>query len=353
MTAHLGIIADDLTGALDTAAPFAARGLRTVAALVPEAIPAALMQNADIVSLNSLSRHLSAGAAGEAAGRAAALAQAAGVAVPFKKIDSRFRGQPVTESEAVARAFGRSRLLLAPAVPTQQRHVHNGCIVGHGVGQRGIDMRGPTQGRAMAWQIPDTADDDSLAYWAAHVLTADTDCLAVGAHGLGVALATHLGRRPTEFADAPSPTGPVVVVAGSQDPVTAAQLDMLVTCQGVAMISCRDGRVPTAEIGAAPVLVLVSCASVKAAPDPDVGRRFTAAAAPWVAARKPARLIIVGGDTAADLLAGMDCTLVQVQGEVAPGLPRSTVLSGPWQGLDLITKSGGFGDVQTLARLIS
>jgi uncharacterized protein YgbK (DUF1537 family) len=38
----IAIIADDLTGALDSAAPFAARGMDSVVALDPEALETAL-----------------------------------------------------------------------------------------------------------------------------------------------------------------------------------------------------------------------------------------------------------------------------------------------------------------------
>ena len=53
---RLAIIADDLSGALDTAAPFALRGLRSIVALSPAGIAAALRDNPDIVGVSTGSR---------------------------------------------------------------------------------------------------------------------------------------------------------------------------------------------------------------------------------------------------------------------------------------------------------
>ena len=53
MNPTLAIIADDLTGALDSAAPFAGRGLRAVVALGPDGLEAALASGAAVVAVNT------------------------------------------------------------------------------------------------------------------------------------------------------------------------------------------------------------------------------------------------------------------------------------------------------------
>ncbi|MEE1544485.1 MAG: four-carbon acid sugar kinase family protein, partial [Alphaproteobacteria bacterium] len=51
---QVGIVADDLTGAFDAAAPFAARGMTTLVATAPDG----LATDGDVVSLTTASRHL-------------------------------------------------------------------------------------------------------------------------------------------------------------------------------------------------------------------------------------------------------------------------------------------------------
>jgi D-threonate/D-erythronate kinase len=57
-------------------------------------------------------------------------------------------------------------------------------------------------------------------------------------------------------------------------------------------------------------------------------------------------LILIGGDSAFAVLKALNVRVIQPIGEVALGVPVSQV--GPWQ---VVTKAGGFGDVDLLARL--
>jgi hypothetical protein len=143
MGLEIAIIADDLTGALDSAAPFAARGRRVAAALDPDALDEALgiVGAATVVAVNTLTRHLDAAAAAAVAQGAAARCVAAGARLVLKKIDSRMRGNVGAESSAVARALGAGGLVVAPAVPAQGRIVAGGFVRGAGVGAEGIDVR--------------------------------------------------------------------------------------------------------------------------------------------------------------------------------------------------------------------
>ena len=52
------LIADDLTGSLDSAAPFAAMGLTCFVAVAPDALEAALALSPDVVSVNLGTREL-------------------------------------------------------------------------------------------------------------------------------------------------------------------------------------------------------------------------------------------------------------------------------------------------------
>lgn len=105
----LAIVADDLTGALDAAAPFASRGLHTEIALTVEAIPGALSEHPQVISVNIGSREMDVVSAQQAT--AAALAALPPGSRLFKKIDSRLKGHIAAELDIIP---FRSALLLPP-----------------------------------------------------------------------------------------------------------------------------------------------------------------------------------------------------------------------------------------------
>src|SRR5690606_13273759 len=118
------ILADDLTGALDSAAPFAARGMTTLVALSVDDIQAALVRSPDVLSVNLGSREVEATTAYELT--AAALARVPHGALLFKKVDSRLKGNIDAELEA----FSFRSALVAPAIPEFGRVVRNRHVEG-------------------------------------------------------------------------------------------------------------------------------------------------------------------------------------------------------------------------------
>jgi D-threonate/D-erythronate kinase len=72
--------------------------LRAVAALAPEALEEALRAGAEIVAVNTLTRHLPPAAAAAVAEQVARRCLAAGAGSLFKKIDSRLRGHACAEA---------------------------------------------------------------------------------------------------------------------------------------------------------------------------------------------------------------------------------------------------------------
>ena len=123
----LAIVADDLTGALDTAAPFASRGLHVEVALDVGAIAAAVREKPAVLSVTLASREIDATEArGVAAEALAALPPGTRL---FKKVDSRLKGHIAAELDAMP---FRSALV-APAIPAFGRVVRNGHVQGFGV----------------------------------------------------------------------------------------------------------------------------------------------------------------------------------------------------------------------------
>ena len=54
-------------------------------------------------------------------------------------------------------------------------------------------------------------------------------------------------------------------------------------------------------------------------------------------------MIVAGGETLRNLCSALNVTALSITGQAAPGLPRSTIVGGPWQGTTVISKSGAFG----------
>src|SRR5215212_758473 len=105
------VIADDLTGACDSAVQFANVGLRTIVSLDGEA-------DADVVAYSTESRSWS-------------KLQLAMPSIPpacpliFKKIDSTLRGNPRAEILAALDAYGLDTAIVNPAFPEMGRVVEN------------------------------------------------------------------------------------------------------------------------------------------------------------------------------------------------------------------------------------
>ena len=100
---------------------------------------------------------------------------------------------------------------------------------------------------------------------------------------------------------------------------------------------------PPAEPAARPS---ASVAETVAADLADLAARALAAAAV-----RPRALLLVGGDTAYACLRRLHIRRLVLCGEAEPYVPWGRVLGGPWGGLLVVTKAGGFGDRHTLHRI--
>ncbi len=215
----VAIVADDLTGAMDAAAPFARRGAQTRVVVVPEHLAEVLGQGdlPEVLAINTESRHLP---ANEASVRVATVFAALRPLAPhvlFKKIDSTLRGNVVAECLA-ARHSSRRGLLICPAVPAQGRTLCDGQVYVHGkplaATDYGRDARaappveplpvlfareGLTLAVISAAERPgtseaivDAAHETNLQMLARALLDAPQRWLAVGAAGLSEAIAATL-----------------------------------------------------------------------------------------------------------------------------------------------------------------
>jgi uncharacterized protein YgbK (DUF1537 family) len=119
---HLRLVADDLTGALDSAAQFAAPG-QAIPVFLAERLPAAL-PGACAVDLGT--REMAAAGAAALAGRHARLLQPGADVTAFRKLDSLLRGNGGIELAATLGALAVRRCVVAPAFPFHRRVTRGG-----------------------------------------------------------------------------------------------------------------------------------------------------------------------------------------------------------------------------------
>jgi D-threonate/D-erythronate kinase len=277
----LVILADDLTGACDAAAPFAARGLATTVLLARPGRPLRIPVGVDVLAADLDTRRLGRRSAVARTAAAARDAYLAGASALYKKVDSTLRGHVSAELRAVLRGWRLAagvdapapRVVLCPAFPALGRRVVGGRLLVEGQGDlgsvaelAGFEPSSPvivlsietlaSGARAVAAVLSrpgdegmpvlaDATEPRHLTVLAEAAALIDPLPLLAGSAGLATALADRLlgtppagippgggaarssriaASDPPSGGSAWSDSGPWLVVAGSQTAVTAAQV---------------------------------------------------------------------------------------------------------------------------------
>ena len=349
----LRILADDLTGALDAAARFV-----PVAGPVP-----AIWRPVPVlgwpVAVDAGTRAMEADAAAWLTRLLAPVLEEAEPA--FLKIDSLLRGHVAASVRLCAAAF--DHCLIAPAFPEQGRVTAGGrqfraeagawqvlaldlhaALVAQGLAVRRCRPGDPAPEGISLWDAETEADLDQIVA-EGRVLAGRV--LWCGTAGLAGALAGRLA------VPAPVLPGPVLALIGSDHKVSVAQLST--AWKQVHRIT-HGGMEEAAPIarrlahGNAAVAVVV----------PPGGSRAMAAA--HIAAGfarllggldRPGTLVVTGGETLRAVAVALGATMLEVDGELEPGVPTSFLRLGRWHGLRVVSKSGAFGPSWWLDRLLA
>ncbi|MGR2736860.1 four-carbon acid sugar kinase family protein [Billgrantia sp. Q4P2] len=379
------IVADDLTGALDAAAPFAARGAHTRVFVALEHLDEYLKECLEawredcppVIAVNTESRHLSEREAAARVAEASRLLARLAPSVWFKKIDSTLRGQVLAESLAMTRATGR-RLLLAPAVPAQGRGVRDAEVwvegvplarTAYGADARSRPLIGPLDiaftaaGAAMQrWRaapgrdlpaehcVADTSTSQELAYLYDAVSRQPEAWLLVGAAGLAAAVAQRcfgLMRGPLmSLGD----VSHCLYALGSRSPRALVQYQRL--RQGAPELKPEAALDAPLATGASSLRLLVPGATDGAYDPAEVARAMGERVATTVAAWPPSvvkLLFLTGGDIAMAALGCLGARFIDVATEWEPGVVLGVLDGDPR--CHVMTKAGGFGDPGLLLRL--
>lgn len=384
------LIADDLTGACDAGARFAAR--ERVGVFWGEASPGSEWR---VAVVDTDSRYLDAAAAAERVDATARrLAGRLAGQLVFKKIDSTLRGSVGAEIEALLSATGRRAALVCPAFPEMGRTVVDGVLrvrgepahltaIGDDPAYRGgssdvagIVRRGVTRGVSMvalaqvrnAGELARALHSPGDRIVAADAETdADLDRIAAaglacpglvlsGSAGLAGAVAQRLGYAGSRVS---LPEGRAwLIVAGSLHPATRAQLDAL-EAAGVAGVRLDGAREPDPrELGAhleqgSAVFIATSDRAVEPRDERHQSAgRLAAFAATLLALHRPDLIVAIGGATAAALLRVVGATRIELCGAPGPGLALGDAVIAGAPPLPFLTKAGGFGDRELLVALL-
>ena len=348
MILPLRLLADDLTGALDSAAPFASPAAPVMVpwkAPRPEASPA--------VAVTSESRNLPGDLVVEQVCHGMdQLGPAPQGTLWFKKVDSVLRGHAVAETAAMMRYGGFSLCVFAPAFPRMGRVTRGGrqYVVedaqARAVGPEDLRAAFLTEGIAVA-ERPSTAqeaptvivadaetDADLARIVADHVGT--RSLLWAGSGGLASALA-----GPEHAAD-PPPVGAIIV--GTTHPATRAQVE----CLG----NCAEDAPRTGSIHADPCRPTLIDPVPMARHAVETRNMLIDALLRIEPVTSATGLVVVGGDTLSTVLDAVAATGLACLGQVSAGLPLSRIEGGRLDGTPIITKSGGFGRRDCLLRLL-
>jgi D-threonate/D-erythronate kinase len=348
MTLRIAIIADDLTGALDTSTPFALRGLRVAVPLTLESVDDALASDPEVIAVNTESRALAAEAAASRIAEAGRRLRAARPAIIFKKIDSRLKGNIGAESASLARAFGFREALIAPAVPDQERFTIDGTITGRGMDES-LPIAPFFDGLPFETTIRDARTDGDLDSIVAAYVGRWDRTLAIGARGLGGALARAIGGDAPKRNARPAMTAAATLFAfGSTDPITLTQIEALPA--SVRIREAPGGEVPPPDTLRLPLVLQIT--GEDAGPARVVAARFAEGVADYAAACAPANLVMGGGDTTLAILQRLGVRVLYPVGEAAPGLPAFDIVLSDGNPLRCVAKSGGFGTPDVLAGLL-
>lgn len=348
------ILADDLTGACDAAVAFSRRGLLTEVILDPTA-GRQPESSSEVLVYCTATRDL---APDQAAATLRPLLDgfaAADCPHLFKKIDSVFRGNTLLEIAETLRAFPDRVAVIAPALPAQGRTCADGLLhLEDLTGYRSVPLRAQWHaaglyphwlGPAASAGVLHAAMQEAELHKTAKAIfcEASTDAhltaivhaarslqrpiLWIGSGGLAAALAAALYPDYPQPSAHPPLCGPLLVVSGTDHPVTTDQLAHLRARHPTDDPSIRHlclvhGRTTEAVI----------CAAILQ-PHP------------------PSTLLLTGGDTALLVCRVLGIHTLTLHGEFAPGVPIATSASGPLANSTILLKSGGFGAAGLLSDL--
>ncbi len=389
------LIADDLTGAMDSGLQLAVHGLAPLVMMRSDAPVVAYTR-----VYNTESRELP---PSEAMQRLRALLPLVGQGRLYKKVDSTLRGNvgyelrelvglPTVRAVVVAPAFpqegritldgvqyvhGRPLALSEfrhdPRWPMAESHVptllmqqagREVALVRHGIVAQGAEAVARTlRAQTARLIVVDAINDADLASIAQALYGLGPQWVPGGSAGLAQPWAALLADEappppPVSWA---SGTGPALFVCGSRHPATLRQIETLAHA-GVPQVtldaqsSYEEGHeadrlahaVCTLLGQGSDVLLEASTSLLLPGGGARIARILARATRAVAEAATLGALFVTGGDVAVALCRQLGVQALRIVAQIRPGLPGAQIIGGLCNGLPIATKAGGFGNDQAL-----
>ncbi len=395
------IIADDLTGSLDTGLQFRKRGLSTLVPLNWSRCRA----GAEALVLNTTSRNLP----GDAAYRKVRqICRRLGDSAIYKKIDSTMRGNIGREALAILESRKIPRAIIVPTIPHQGRTVEKGVLRVHGIPLiktayardpfhplgssrvyelleretgEAVDHVGLKEVRKSPALLAQRMEKSPARLLAVDAVSeSDLQSIALACRLLpgrvlacgSVGLAEHLGPPPGKGKGKPGKmTGrPLLIISASRNPATRNQIQFALPRSRFPIVEpdlarltnpsgvrreretiCR--RLGELLAGGAGGAVLSTTFQEHLPGKENVIPPALGKAAVRLMEEIPlGGLVLTGGDLALGVCRRLSSSALRIEEEVLPGIPCSTLVDGPFRGLPVVTKAGGFGEEDALWKII-
>jgi uncharacterized protein YgbK (DUF1537 family) len=372
----LYLVADDLTGALDSAVAFCGR-------LGPIPVHLGAPHDSDGLhaAVDLATRDARASVAIERTSQVTA--RLAGAAIAYKKIDSRLRGHWAVELATLMHSGAFAYCVMAPAFPAQGRFTLNGRqMVRATDGTLTMEPVDPLEAmRALGLRSEPVRAGNAAATLAAlnattekpAVLLFDASTDAELKAIVEAATPSQLGHGPVLWcgagglakALAPEPVPrakrmprPVLAVVGTNHAVTREQVVLAI---GAGLSHHSVGDRDSGEAVRAVVEAFGRRGDCLLTFDIDIGTSAAQAQA-HIERRlhdllpslpRPASVIVAGGETLLSVCGAVSASHLDVDAEASPGVPHSRIRGGPWDGVEVLSKSGGFGMPGWLAEVVS
>jgi uncharacterized protein YgbK (DUF1537 family) len=391
MTTRIGIVADDLTGAGDTAVQFVRAGWQTELRLRPAPTSAT---SAHVIAVTTDSRTQGAQQATESVSTAVKQLRETAVTHLYKKIDSTLRGQIRAEIHAALDAWSPDAVaVVCPAFPPAGRTIANGILLVNGIevartavasdpvtpvteshiptvlGAAHAAQRSSDSAEALAERLKssgrvvvvDANSEDDLRRLAEAIALLGTRAIAVGSAGLARHLA--LAWR--------TPAAPAVVLVTSLNDAARRQAaavenagasrfepgpDDLVDDRAWARLSAKI--LDRLDETNSTVLLTAPDDRSHGLPAALIPQRFAELAARIITHRahtphgRISGVVVTGGDGARAQVDAHDASANKLRDEVVTGVTIGTLVGGPADGMAVVTKAGGFGADDTLVHAV-
>lgn len=385
------IVADDLTGGLDTGVQFAGQGISVRVIVDPDKEGNWLRTGAQVLVAVSETRHMTPEAAYETVFRTVSAAGRAGIPYVYKKTDSALRGNIGAELAAALKASGQDVLSFLPAYPAMNRVTKNGChyIDGVPVAQSlfGKDPFNPVKESDVRKLVGSQTDTPVIGEGEAGngilIMNAQSDedlkaagmrlsqrgylAVSAGCAGFAAFLPDLLGLQKREEPVTPDLGDGLLVLSGSLNPVTVRQLEAAEK-SGFKRIMLKPGfkngkDTITARLPKEKRIILDSSEidpeeedfrdymRKRGCDSEEVRIRVAAYLAEVFAEIEDiyeGTVMIIGGDTLLACLMRIRCDGLEPLAELYPGVVLSRYRTGGSEKL-LISKSGGFGSETLLS----